>query len=326
MEKARTGDGQKEHTGFGYRRYSMDARRAFCVLFRKTPWLVLAALLGAGIGVTLYLIAEHIAYPSPLYTSVTELYIDFAFNENTQTTYNYYNAYTWNDIVETDEILGKALEALDGEYPTEAYTREELKEAVVTELPSDIRLIHMTVTTTSAERTERIRCAMRDAILAFGENMREFERIRVISEEAPHVLLPVSKAVRAAEAGGVIGFLLGMFFLCLWYALDDRILTPSDLIGHVSCPFAGILPVKSPVPAGVEGMTFVRASDVSESTAGNVCLGLPFGKMSVACLEVLLERLRLQGATVGAVCIYDADERFLRRYDKRLLYGTDKEG
>ena len=210
-------------------RPGMDRRRAFAVLMPKLWVIPAAAVLGALLGVLLYLALDLIRAPQPAYTLTRELYIDFAFNEKTKEAYDYYNAFTWNDIVHTDAILGKAAEKLP-------YEKERVSASAVVEMPSDIRLIHLQVEDTDPEAVGAIADALTEAIESFGADMREFERIYVIHPGEVKPVIRVKKTGRAAEAGAILGLIFGIVGLGLWYSLDDRILVPGDLAGYVNCP------------------------------------------------------------------------------------------
>ena len=75
-------------------RPGMDRRRAWAVLKPKLWVIPAAAVLGAVLGILLYLALDVINAPAPTYTLTRELYIDFAFNEKTKEAYDYYNAFT----------------------------------------------------------------------------------------------------------------------------------------------------------------------------------------------------------------------------------------
>ncbi|MDD3369023.1 MAG: hypothetical protein PHP50_09095 [Lachnospiraceae bacterium] len=306
----------------------MDIKRAFLVMSNKI-WVVLsAAITGALVGCACYLIVDNLANPGTQYQSMTEYYIDFAFNENTKTVYDYYNSYTWNDIVETDDILGKAMEILGADY-----TEAEVKEAVVTELPSDIRVIHTIVTSNDPDRTAAIQQAIGQAIVEFGKDMQEFEGIRVIATEDPQTVVRVKKTGRAVEAGIIVGILLGMAGVGIWYGLDRKIRVPRDVSRYFGLDCIGVErknsdTTKEEDPSFQKNMYYLKekyekltlqpAEEAMEYTAlreqDAILLGIPAERMTAEQLEKILQDLKIQDCNVIGFYLYDMKESFYRRY------------
>ena len=270
-------------------RPGMDRRRAWAVLKPKLWVIPAAAVLGAVLGILLYLALDVINAPAPTYTLTRELYIDFAFNEKTKEAYDYYNAFTWNDIVHTDAILGKAAEKLP-------YEKERVSADTVIEMPSDIRLIHLIVEDTDREAVSAIADAVSEAIEAFGADMQEFERIYVIHPGEVKPVLRVKKTARAAEAGAILGLIFGIVGLGLWYSLDDRILVPGDLAGCVNCP-----------------VVMEKGGAVSYVNY----LQVPVGT-TIAALQLMLEEAAAAGKQYEGILLTGVDPGMLSRYDPSL--------
>ena len=230
-------------------RPGMDRRRAFFVLLPKLWLLLVGGLLGALIGIGIYLAWSNLTDPGPLFRREEKLYIDFAFNEKTKENYDYYNAYTWNDILHTEEILGRAYARLEKEGT--GITREELWEMVNIELPSDIRLIHLETIGSSEKLTDIVSEITEQELIAFADRMEEFRGMRVIEKGETKPFLRVLQTGRAAEAGAVLGFLFALIALGLWYSLDDRILLPGDLLRLTALPVSFSLKGEEKMPADI---------------------------------------------------------------------------
>ena len=230
-------------------RPGMDRRRAFFVLLPKLWLLLVGGLLGALIGIGICLAWSHLTDPGPRYRREEKLYIDFAFNEKTKENYDYYNAYTWNDILHTEEILGRAYARLEKEGA--AISREELWEMVNIELPSDIRLIHLETIGPSEILTDMVSETTEQELIAFADRMEEFRGMRVIEKGETKPFLRVLQTGRAAEAGAVLGFLFALIALGLWYSLDDRILLPGDLLRLTALPVSFSLKGEEEMPADI---------------------------------------------------------------------------
>ncbi|MBQ9438766.1 MAG: hypothetical protein IJU50_10605 [Lachnospiraceae bacterium] len=278
-------------------RPGMDRRRAFAVLL---PWgwlLPLSLLLGAVIGILLYLIYSQMQDPGPLYTKKRELYIDFAFNEKTKETYDYYNAYTWNDIAHTERILGTA-------FPSEepSLTYEEAYAAIRLEMPSDIRLIHLIVTHHDPEIVDLLTERMTLSLETFAQEMDEFERIYVLDPGETKPVPRILKTGRAAEAGAILAFLIAIIGMGLFYSVDDRILVPNDLIPLTP------LPVYLEKPEGQKDLPL----SYDQSTH---ILRIPFGTR-IGKLQTYMETLKEKPA---GILITNPSRRFYSLYDKRMF-------
>ena len=95
----------------------IDSAAMLVTLITKLPVLLALAVAGAILGSGLHLIITFIQTREPVYVSETEYYIDFA--EGRYEAKDYYNDFTWNDVLSIDPILGKAMEALGGNYDRE---------------------------------------------------------------------------------------------------------------------------------------------------------------------------------------------------------------
>ena len=101
------------------------------------------------------------------YESVSKLYITFNQDENGDV-YQYYNGYTWNELLDTDPILIAIMNHLTG------YEEEEVKDAASAEILSDIRLLTITVKGDSEKMVREIQAAVEEGLADYADQRSVF--------------------------------------------------------------------------------------------------------------------------------------------------------
>ena len=121
-----------------YVKKGIDLKRMY-LRFQTKVWLLLMlTMAGAVVGGIAYQVARATRMPVT-YEAVSKLYISFGADESGEI-YQYYNGYTWNDLLDADPILNRIME-----YVPEGVSREEVAAATKAEILSDIRLLTITV-------------------------------------------------------------------------------------------------------------------------------------------------------------------------------------
>ncbi len=216
-----------------YMSEGMDVKKLLLCFLSKIWIPVAAAVAGALIGGGLYLLVCVAFNPNREYEAVSKLYLTFATDE-TGEVYQYYNGYTWNDLLATSKILDGTMSYLPADY-----TEEEVIEAATAEILSDRRVLTITVNTASPERTDAILQAFDASLVDMGQREIEFENIEVIQETAAKLLTASPRLAQACGLGAVIFFLVTLLVLALVYTLEDKIALPGDCRRVTDVPFAG---------------------------------------------------------------------------------------
>lgn len=215
------------------RRESIDLKLT-AILFVKKLWFVLLwACIGAVLSGGIYFLAHVVYAPAREYEAVSKLYLEFATDDDGDA-YQYYNGYTWNDLMGTEPVLDTMMGLLSG------MEREKVREAVAADILSDIRVLTVTVTTHDSKETEAIIRAAEEALIQFGQKMQEFEEIRVIEHGQTRPVMIENETVRAVllgAVGGIILCLLGLWFACV---LDDSIYLPYQFELRYGYPAFGV--------------------------------------------------------------------------------------
>lgn len=317
----------------------VDKRKALIVMLRRLWMVVVSTIVCAVLGIIIYLIYHSIT-DGIEYKAVTECYLDFAVDE-TGEVYQYYNGYTWNDLMSTDLIASNTLLGLAGT----GVDLKAIEESTTAEILSDIRVLRITIINGDEELCERIQKSTEASLEALGDTAKEFNDISVIKSIAPERVYVDNRIFQAIELGAIVGVLLGILVVWFIAILDDRILVASDLEG-MGAPVLGIM-LRNPdgkmatflqsiyennmdtlmsnlsseekesikkVDANslIEKLS-VSGEDISNDSS-RIIIEIPYGKVHQSSLALLLDAMRQSGAEVCGFIITDGIAGFYRTY------------
>ena len=215
-------------------REGLDIKRTV-LLYRRKLWIsFLCALAGAGLAGGFYFLVHVVFAPAREYEAVSKLYLTFGADDDGDA-YQYYNGYTWNDLMKTEPILDKIMESLSPDRD-----REQVKEMITADILSDIRLLTITVRSNSLQETDEVIRAAENALIRFGQEMQEFEKIEVVDHGAAALVVVEDETLRALAAGAAVGFLLSLLGLALFCIMDDSVYVPSDFEKRYGYPVLGV--------------------------------------------------------------------------------------
>lgn len=201
--------------------------KLFWLRFVKKIWIVLASLVTGAcvVGIPYYLV--NITFgEGPEYKITSEYYLDYA-EDGSGATYEYFNYYTWSEIVDTDEFLAILKDVLPDEMFVNDNTLREYTDATV---ESDTRYLTTTVSTEHPNKTEKVARAMEEAIILFAENQKELSSARVITAPGEAIIsYPDVRCGRAIILGAVIGMFIGLLYVSVSIICDSSIYLPSTL-------------------------------------------------------------------------------------------------
>lgn len=224
---------QQKNQEEGLMQQGVDSRALFAALIRKLPILLLTAVAGAVLGSGLHLIITLIETRDVTYVSETEYYVAFA--EGKYEAKAYYNDFTWNDVLATDLILGRAMELLG-----EGYDRGQVKNMITADILSDVRYLTITVKGHEPQEVEAVKDAIGIALEEFGANMPDFDSIYPI-EDAGIMQEQVSYfGWRAALLGAVIAAGTAMFVIAFRCCMGSVFYTKGELTRTLGLPAYGM--------------------------------------------------------------------------------------
>ena len=318
-----------------YKEQGMDMRKIF-VRFIRLIWIpVLAVLFGVLAGAGIYEVT-YLCTNGVLYQGQSRVYLDFAPNAGEDTYHQYYNGYTWNDLMTTDPILDKTMANLE-EAGVDAM-REEVAASTEAKILSDVRLLTIYITNGDETLCGQIQKATEQALEMYGAERDVFSDIYTIKSDKPVRLMTDYRIRQAILLGAVLVGLTAIFGLLGYLILDDRLFVPSDLLGNTEAPFLGLEitgksvtgPFQKDLQANieqfcgdcyaelvVEDVMCENASPVDYGKlreASCVLVSAQFGRTSLRSLQYVLQQLSLQGCNKIGVVLADADEKWLRHY------------
>ena len=210
--------------------------RFFLLRLLNSIWIVfVAALAGAAICAGGYMLVKVINPAAREYSRETKYYIDFA-EDSTGIGYGYYNDYTWNDWMKSDDILNYTMSLLP-----EDIDKETVENAVVADIISDVRLLTITVTTSDADVTDTIADATAKSLGHFPEDIKEIDGIRVIRDEEVTEIIVGDLTKNFVVSGFVSGAVVSLFGLLLVYCMDCSVYLPKDIENRFHIPVLGVL-------------------------------------------------------------------------------------
>lgn len=328
-----------------YGNEGMDCKKYFLLFLQKAWLVVLAAVIGAALGGGIYLFHHVVLNSNREYRAESKIYLDFAPDESGEI-YQAYNGYTWNDLMATKPILDGTMAHLP-----DGYTEEEVVSATRAEILSDLRLLTITITTSSPERTAEILKATDLSLVELGKQAKEFNDIQIYQETEAELVAADPRLLQAVLVGSALALAAAFLAMALHYVLDDKIYVPGDVKCVTELPFVGFgfgeavggtgdrekellenlqedLEQNRAYLAGKTGTLTMFALEKKQTItaqtyeelrkADGVVLVVPYGKMDRTTLGYRIEQLKLQECKLAGILIQNADMRLLKWYYNHL--------
>ncbi len=215
-------------------RQGIDSKALLVTFIRNLPRFLLLAVTGAVLGSGLHFAAVFYQSGKAMFVAETEYYVDFA--DGRLEAKDYYNDFTWNDVIATNLILGRMMEQLGA-----SYERDAVKQMITADILSDVRYLTITVKGRDKSDVEKVSAAFEHAITVFADSKEEFDAIDKIEDNGIVQEQPDWFAKRAALLGAVIFAGTGVFFVLLAFLVGDRFYTKSDVMKFLGLTVAGML-------------------------------------------------------------------------------------
>ncbi|MBR1860688.1 MAG: hypothetical protein IJ796_02345 [Lachnospiraceae bacterium] len=218
-----------------YAREPVDYRLFFLRLLKKIWIIPLAAVLGSLIVGGIYCLVNFGIKGGYNYRARTIYYVTYA-SDADGTEFEYYNYYTWQELIHTDYFVEGLENALGGKLG-----REEIIENTTATIDSDYRYLYTRSTSRDPEMAIEIEKKVSELVLEFPKMHKEIESITVIDEPDMGDIEDISLIFvkRAFILGGVIG-LLAVCVLSVFYACTDTsVYLPSTLEKRFHIPCLG---------------------------------------------------------------------------------------
>jgi capsular polysaccharide biosynthesis protein len=287
----------------------VDSKALVATLITKIPILLIIAVTGAIVGSGLNLIIASYERSNAKYVSETKYYIEFA--PGVLDAADYYNDYTWNDVIGTDLILGRVMDIVG-----EDYDREHIKSMIEADIVSDVRYLKITISADTPESVKSVENAFEQSISEFGDTMNEFSSIYKIMEtditreEIPNFTL------RAALLGVCVFGIAALLVIIFRFCLGSSFYTRRDVTRALGISVYGIS-YKNGKYEGAKPMPTEKYNDMfyCDSEDKNKLIAIiPFGKPYREKLADVIYDMRLQGSEVTGAVIVGASDIWYKLY------------
>ena len=214
--------------------------RALFLRFRGLLWIVPAATVaGALLGTLIYSLIWLSFSGQRQYQQTSKYYLTFGYEENGDPA-DYYNAYTWNDLIFS---IPSIAEVIEDELP-DGVSMEEAQEAIEADILSDVRVLTIEVTHSDPTSVQQMTNAVEDALIRYGKNAIQFENIEFLSSTEVEAVIISDRTRNAVLLGAVLGLLISAAWLWIHELLDDGIYTPEDAVRRYGIPVCAALPAE----------------------------------------------------------------------------------
>lgn len=216
-----------------YLNRGMDLKRLVLYFQRKIWVIIMLTVLGAAIGGVAYQVMRSMKMPVE-YRTESKLYLSFAVDESGEV-YQYYNGYTWNDLLDCDPILDLIMAELPG------YEKDKVREATTAEILSDIRLLTITVRGDDEKFVREVRDATETGLMLYARECEEINLIKVIRSGMPQRVYWDNRTSAACITGAVILGVIALLGFGFAYALNESVYVQSDVEKRYGQKALGIL-------------------------------------------------------------------------------------
>lgn len=327
-----------------YSREPVDYRLLWLRFLRKIWMIPFAVLAGVVLVGACHYYVKTVARGGRTYQAESVFYIDFAEDAQGEK-YDYYNYFTWNEVIHTDFFMDYVCEKMSGELSV-----EEITSYITATIDSDVRYLYVRCNTHSPELSVRLASIMEEAVPKFADIRKEMRSIE-IAKAADNA--KDSTNIRLGNAcilGGCLGLLLSIFLILIALVVDPAIHIPSTVEKryHILCLGAVFMPEFAPnwkyalkdavkiakvfVDEDFQEEEFRIQGDTERRVIScrnpvecpeeldkireceKVLLVLRAGRKNNKAFERLIEQLGRQDIKITAVVLAGADEKLLSAY------------
>lgn len=215
--------------------------RSFYLRLLKKLWLVpLTGIICALLFLGVYTLVTVTFGPARSYQTTSQFYIKFAYDENAKSQVDSYNAYTWNSLMSTDEVLDVIMKELEAAGYGDM-TGSQVVSDITAEIPSDVRVLLLTVKDNDRDRAQAVTDAAIKALKSYGETNDAFDSIKLLNSEEATLVTYTDRSAVAAVFGLIVGLVGSVMALMLIDAIDDAVYVPEECESRYDLPVLGVL-------------------------------------------------------------------------------------
>jgi len=218
---------------------TIDLAEMFFVLWSKIHIILLSGILMAlvaFVGTKLFI--------TPMYTSVTKVYVLSKQDNNANVTYNDLQTGTqltkdYMELVKSRPVLEQVIAVLNLDMET-----EELAEMISVETQTDTRIITINVENENPKQAKEIADAIRESISIQITEIMDADSVNTVEDGSLPKEPSSPNVLRNLLIGAILGILLAGGIIILVYMLDDTIKTPDDVERYLELNVLTSIPIQ----------------------------------------------------------------------------------
>lgn len=217
----------------------IDLREVFLILLGKA-WLIL--WVGIFTAALAFGLSQFVL--DPVYESTTQIYI---LNKQDNDTVTYSDVQLGSQLTKDYAELIQSrfvLESVMEELQLFELDYEDMLDKVTVSTPADTRILAITVEDTDPMLAMEMANSIREAAAVHIKNVMDIEAVNVVDTAN----LPTEKSgpsvIKWTAVGGLIGVLLVMSIVMIWYLTDDTIKTSDDVEKYLGLSTLALIPME----------------------------------------------------------------------------------
>lgn len=224
----------------GYAREPINYRLFFLNILKKIWIFPLAAIAGAVIVGGIYCLVNFGIKDGYRYQARTIYYVTYA-TDAEGVEYDYYNYYTWQELIHTDYFTEGLLKALGGKL-----SKDEIIRDTFATVESDVRYLYTKSSAGNVDDAIMLEKEVQKLMLAFPDSRKEIESIVIVDEPGVDDTQDISLIFvkRAVIFGAVIGLIAAAIFSIFYACVDTSVYLPSTLEQRYKIPALGAASMK----------------------------------------------------------------------------------
>lgn len=225
-----------------YGRESLDYRLLWLRFLRRIWILPIAVLAGTVLVGGIYYYSRTAARGGRTYQAESVFYIDFAENAQGET-YDYYNYFTWGEVIHTDFFMDHVYEEMKDQC-----SREELISYITATVDSDVRYLYVRCDTHDPELSVRLAAVMETIVPQFAKTRKEIASIEVVKKGNTAADSSKIRLGNACVLGACLGLAVAVFAILTVLILDTGVYLPATIERryHMVCLGTPFLPEFAP--------------------------------------------------------------------------------
>ncbi len=194
-------------------------------------WIPAGTAIGALAAVILYMgLWLHLSGQRQ-YRQTSKFYLTFA-ADSAGNVQDYYNDYTWNDLIFSVPAISQVLES----ELSDGVTMEQAREDIEAQILSDVRVLTIQVTDSDPQTVQELTNAMQDALVRYGHTAEQFESIEFLSSGDVEPVTVKDRSQGAVILGALLGLLISAAAVWLYEVLNGAVYCAEEASARYGLP------------------------------------------------------------------------------------------